>query len=237
MPILLNNLQNAVSQPVKIYVPKFFDTKLTGRGGTSTGVLSIKNNPISIDPKICTNPSDKDTRRKVGRSGQTTTNKIPMNPLTVDAWNYMDDLNRPNPQDLVMIGTSKSAKLYLKMDVQTITMEETVIPDRWGGPSTTQKEFRANYICTFFTVVNQTKMVHRRQSSIRSLTTAHNDYCIVYTTNPVQELQYDVVADLKSAGWKIDSLALQNYLSNYDLYDAVCARSEQWQTNIGDILG
>lgn len=238
MPILLNDLQNTTAQPVKLYTPKFFDAKLTGRGGTSTGVLSAKNNPVSIDPALSTTPSDKETRRKIGRSGQTSYNKIPMNPIINEAWRYMTDHKRPDLKDMALIGQAKNSaayKLYLHMEAQTITMEETVIPDRWGGPSTTQKEFRANYICTFYAIKDPNQAVCYQQNSLQAIGHAQT-YWIYYTTNPLQDLQYNVAADLKTWGWNVDHMALQDYLTNYDLYDAVCHRSEEWQSTISDTL-
>ena len=54
MPIILDNLEkdldNAAQQAVavKTYSPKFFDSKLTGKGGSAPGLLSVRNNPPAV---------------------------------------------------------------------------------------------------------------------------------------------------------------------------------------------
>ena len=82
MPILLNDLQATAAKAIKTYSPKFFDSKLSGRGGNSVGLLSNKNNPMSVSPLAKTGPHDADTIRRVYRAGQTSVNRIPVNPLT-----------------------------------------------------------------------------------------------------------------------------------------------------------
>ena len=57
----------------KVYSPKFFDSKLTGRGGTSNvGLLSAKNNPISVPDSIETLYNHYTLSRKVIRNGNIT---------------------------------------------------------------------------------------------------------------------------------------------------------------------
>ena len=159
MPILLNDLQNT-APVVKTYSPKFFDSKLTGKGGTSAGLLSARNNPLSIDPTVTTSPSDYETYRRNYRAGQTTLNRIPMNPLTTQSLRYMDSVERPDLKDLVKIGTQKNVELYMNMKAQTISIEETTVPDPWGGPSQTKRVFTASYIITLYFVQDITKTTH-----------------------------------------------------------------------------
>ena len=242
MPILLNDLQAtaAAAKAIKAYSPKFFDSKLTGRGGTSPGLLSNRNNPMSVLPTVATNPGDKDTIRRVYRSGQTAINRIPMNPLTTQALEYMETIERPDLKDMVKIGVDAKGQLelYMHMEIQCITMEETTIPDKWGGPSTTKRDFRCSYICRFFTVKDASDANHKHVSENigysmgRTSGSKINAWWYHFTTNPMQELQFDVEPALKSDGWKIDHQMLVDYLLNYDIYDAVCERSKQWQTEI-----
>ena len=46
MPVILNDLTKNV--PIKVYSPKFFDSKLTGTG-KKIGLLNEARNPIHID--------------------------------------------------------------------------------------------------------------------------------------------------------------------------------------------
>lgn len=234
MPILLNDLQNT-APVVKTYSPKFFDSKLTGKGGTSAGLLSARNNPLSIDPTVTTSPSDYETYRRNYRAGQTTLNRIPMNPLTTQSLRYMDSVERPDLKDLVKIGTQKNVELYMNMKAQTISIEETTVPDPWGGPSQTKRVFTASYIITLYYVQDSTKTTHA-QTNMLHVRPTRNYYINIFLTNPLQEMQFDIAQQLKSNGWTIDNQAIVDYIVNYDLYDAVCERSEEWQTYIDKTL-
>ena len=234
MPILLNDLQASANAIVKSYNPKFFDAKLTGRGGSSAGLLSNKNNPLAIAPTLATNPSDKDTIRRVYRSGQTSINRIPMNPLTTQACEYINEMERPDLKDMACIASHGTKQVYMHMEAQTITIEETTIPDKWGaGPTITQRDFRANYIVHFFIVTNLNSTTHTAAKYADYDANARkNIYWTFYTTNPLQELQFDILPNFKSSGWTVDNQTLVDYVVHFDLYDAVATRSEQWQTTI-----
>lgn len=241
MPILLNDLQSSLAAAnVKVFTPKFFDSKLTGRGGTTAGFLSARNNPASVDPSVVTSPSDKECVRRSYRSGQTTVNRIPMNLIPVRAWEYMRKIKRPDLNDMVCVAKNTSGdEIYLCMEIQTISIEETIVPSHNGAAPITKKDFRANYICRFFTVHDKNDPYScYDNSSVAGMGSmpSSNTYWIVYSTNPVMELQTGPIAALKQNGWSIDFYALQDYLNNYEIYDAVCARSEQWQTKADTIL-
>ena len=143
MPILLNDLQSSLAAAnVKVFTPKFFDSKLTGRGGTTARFLSARNNPASVDPSVVTSPSDKECVRRSYRSGQTTVNRIPMNLIPVRAWEYMRKIKRPDLNDMVCVAKNTSGdEIYLCMEIQTISIEEATTelrpsPKKISGPIT-----------------------------------------------------------------------------------------------------
>lgn len=243
MPILLNDLQATAAKAVKTYTPKFFDSKLTGRGGNSVGLLSNRNNPAAVLPTLATDPHDKETTPKSYRSGQTTVNRIPMNPLTLEACDYLSKVQRPDLPDMVKIGVhSKNAhrELYLRMDMQAIILEDTMVVDPQTGTSTNKRSFRASYIVGLYDTmdVNDPMYVNVKYQGLGAYGSANvqNNYGAYFTSNPLQDLQFDMMPHLKSLGWTIDQVMLFDYISNFDLYDAVCFRSEQWQTSIDSVL-
>ena len=147
----------------------------------------------------------------------------------------MDSVERPDLKDLVKIGTQKNVELYMNMKAQTISIEETTVPDPWGGPSQTKRVFTASYIITLYYVQDSTKTTHT-QTTMLHVRPTHNYYINIFLTNPLQEMQFDIAQQLKSNGWTIDNQAIVDYIVNYDLYDAVCERSEEWQTYIDKTL-
>lgn len=237
MPILLNDLQATAAKAIKTYSPKFFDSKLSGRGGNSVGLLSNKNNPMSVNPLAKTDPHDADTIRRVYRAGQTSVNRIPVNPLTTEAVATMKTLPRPDMADLTKIATHANGDLYINMEVQAMTIEDTTVTDKYGATSN-KKDFKVTYIVTFYHVGDPTNQMHEKAGPFSTAPRSgkKNVFWTQYTSNPLQELQFDTVSKLKADGYTVDMHMLSDYLLNYDLYDAVCQRSEQWQTTIDKTL-
>lgn len=237
MPVLINNLQQS-TPIVKTYNPKFFSDKFTGRGGTSAGYLASRNSPLMIKPNTKTTNNDIHCTKKTYNSGMTHVWQVPMNPLTWDAWMYMDELKRPPLTDLVLIGTSASSKadLYMSMEINSIILSETSVRSQNGlGPTTLNKELKQNYQLTFYTIVDPTSDVHKKTNMSNHITKT-NDYRMTFSSNPLVDLQTDIYQDLTSAGFKIDTKCIVDFITAYDIYDTVVRRSEQWQTNIDEIL-
>lgn len=262
MPILLNNLQASVQNVAKTYSPKFFDEKLTGRGGNSAGLLSDKNSPLGVNPTLTTRPSDKETRRRTYRSGQTTTIKIPLSAIELTAMDYLDRIQRPELNDMVPIAaytdkrTNQLIELYLHMQAHNITIEETTTADKYGQQTGTKRDFRCCYHVRIFELYNQNDTTHIRNSvhtfgdvasvsnnilppttyntnvSTKAAGQSQQRYWSLFTVNPLQELIFDMMPALKAHGWTTQTHLLQDYLNSFDIYAAVCAKSEEWQTSI-----
>lgn len=237
MPVLINDLQQ--SQPVvKTYNPKFFSDKLTGRGGTTAGLLSAKNNPLMIKPNTKTANNDICCTKKTYNSGMTHVWQIPMNPLLRDAWYFMDEMKRPNLGDMVLIGTTTKSKaeLYMSMEINSLILSETSVKTQNGlGPTVLNRDLKQNYQLTFYTVIDPTNDVHKNVHTSATIGSV-NDYRIEFSSNPLSDLQTDIYQDLTSAGFKIDTKCIVDYISTYDIYDSVVRRSEQWQTNVDELL-
>ena len=97
MPVILNDLTKNV--PVKVYSPKFFDSKLTGTG-KKIGLLNESRNPVHIDKSQNTSNENINVFKHHYSNGQADVTFVPFYIITPDAWPYMTNINRPDPQDL-----------------------------------------------------------------------------------------------------------------------------------------
>lgn len=230
----------------KVYSPKFFDSKLTGRGGTSNvGLLSAKNNPISVPDSIETLYNHYTLSRKVIRNGNITTTQIPVNTLPFDAWKEMKTIDRPDMSELLEIGTDGTAKLYMTMRMHGMILEETAgtgmvtnsAPSQ-GTAGSSSRKFITNYQVLFFHVSDTNAAAHEQIDNPQYLKTnsymrRQNLYWIFYTSNPLRDLIKDQNNYLqKFTCYQIDTKAITDYLDKYDVYDSVVKRSEEWQSNI-----
>lgn len=241
MPIDITSMSVTGNQPAaaKVYVPKFFSDKLTGRGGKTPGLLSQANNPPAVDPNLRTQPNDKETRRYKFHQNMTTVTHLPMAPLDTEAFQFMEVLDRPDFAKMLKLADSGPIELWMDMNVQAVTLEETEIPaDPYtGAKKHTDRVFRANYEVTFYEIYDKTDPACKRDDyHIYSIRLHHNAYWQEYVTNPMQELAGDIVHKLLAANWVVDQDGLKNYLMAYDLYANVSQRSETWQTAMDSIM-
>lgn len=232
MPINIAELDKLTTQ-VNYYEPKFFDTKLTGHGKNSNvGLLSGKNNPINIPQDVTSNTEN--ISRKTYQNGLTSVMQLPLNPIPYHCWKYMKILKNPNLNRMVKIGSKNNTTIYLGMEINNLKLEETITPGQNGvGPSTKEKKFITNYQVMLLMQNNPNDENYEYVDNIRSfglmlnISKAKNYYIILHTDNPMVDVQ-----TYKIPGITLDKKVITDYLSDYDLYDAVCYRSEQWQTNI-----
>lgn len=238
MPINIAELDKLTTQ-VNAYQPKFFDNKLTGRGGNTTiGLLSEKNNPTHIDPDVLTADANAKMSRKTYQNGLTNVCQIPVNPIPCEAWDYMESLTDPNLDRMVKIGTRNNTTLYFGMEINAMKIEETVTPPQNGvGQATREKNFVTNYQIMFLAQNNPNRTTYKKQTSIRLFPTHNNHYYMFHSDNPIADIRSKrILSDLISDGFTLDQTIMSDYLNNYDLYDSVCYRSEQWQTQMDTIV-
>lgn len=240
MPILLNDLQALAAKAVKTYSPKFFDSKLTGRGGNTVGFLSAKNNPISIPATVRTSPKDNDTVRQTRRNGNEVTYCIPVATLPIKAQKEQRIIKRPCISDLCLIATgTNNKKLYIGMEPNTIQIKEHPELDNHTGLIVTKKDFRVNYALTFYSVIDDTVVEHvmdYQSGIVQTIRTSQNYAWRLYTNNPIYDMTSTILTQLKQLNWTVDDQAVMDYFTNYDLYAGVCHRSEEWQTTIDETI-
>ena len=253
MPIRLDDLQASLQQPVNVYSPKFFSPKLTGKGGTSPGLLSEKNNPASIDPSVTTRLNDYMMHKRSYKSGNTTVNYLPMNPIPQEAWSDMETLKIPNLADMTLIGTGKTGRathqLYMDIRIHAIGIEETVIaPDyHVGGQGYKNTEITTNYQIFLFDICDPSHPIayHENNTACGSIRLTNNGfssksnknrYNYKFSSNPMADMANDIYSQLTNDGWNIITRNIIDFFAQYEIYDAVVKRSEEWQTYVDKTL-
>lgn len=236
MPIILEDLQN--TPVVKSYDPKmFFSRKLTGRGGKTAGRLSAKNNPITIDPNLQTDPNSAYVRRKEYKNKFTTTTQIPLNPIYPKRYkDLMYLMTMPELADMVQIGKQNKNDVYLYMTANTIVIEETSAPaNTLVGNQQVQSgsKIKVNYQCTLFFVEDPNdKTAQNDQIATTPKVITKNKFITLFSDNPITDCANDIYTIVNAMGYKINDAAIKDYLANFDLYTSVVKLSEEWQTSI-----
>lgn len=254
MPVLLNNLQDDLNKAaaqaalVKTYSPKFFDSRLTGSGGAKPGLLSNKNNPISVPATRNTETKHYYIKKKdVVQNGATSIYRYPVNPLTYDAWKIMNKFKYPDIIDLHKVAeynnTSGTHKInvYVKLDVTAFTLEETLNVNNYSGLTTKSITFVPAYQLMFYFITDTNDKIAEKTSNISNgiiyARNLHdNKYFYEYTSNPIKDWNDSYQKELVHAGYTVDQKAFVDYMANYEVYDSACERSEQWQTKMPEIM-
>lgn len=233
MPIILDDLQqNAV---VKSYDPKlFFSSKLTGRGGKSAGRLSAKNNPATIDPAVKTDPDHAYEVRKEYKHKFTTTTQIPLSPIYPKRYvDTMYTITIPELSDMAKIGTQNNNNIYMEMKANVITLEETSAPANMlvnGKPVVSGSKIMVNYQISIF-IIRDTNCKTANRSHYSS-NPKDNVFVITFSDNPMEDCVTNLSQYFAAINAKINTAAMIDYITNFDLYTSVVKLSEEWQTSI-----
>lgn len=242
MPIILDDLsQNTQLQT--IYIPTFFSDKLTGRGKT-TGLLSLNNSPLMIPPDETTSSALVNCTKRTNKSGMTTVNTIPLNPLYAENWQYMENLTITDEEygKLLKIGTNRATKknLYLRMALNSIGIEEITDPNGKGiGIASSTKKIHSTYMIQYFYEYDSNSKCYQQLPGVNLLANhtqsiTKNMYSYVFSGNPLVDIQKQCTT-LQSE-FDIDAKTVLDFISDYNIYDAACEQSEIWQTNIHEIM-
>lgn len=223
MPILLDDFQNeeSTSTPVKVFSPKFFDNKLTGKGGSSTtGVLSANAHPIAVPANRVTQPLHYAiNNKKSTHNGNTSVYHIPINPLPYDIYDYMQATPIVNLNDLTFIGedTNRNIKLYVDMQVTAITIEETTTTNYYSNSTSTTRKTIPAYQLLFYEI--------NKDNTIRSM-------YIRYSTNPLSDWNTNYAPAFINNNYAVYHNKFISMVNTFDTYDSVAYASEIWQTII-----
>ena len=234
MPILLDDIQASVSN-TKIYSPKFFDSELTGNG-KKMGLLKQDVNPIHIDPQQTTTNENLVLVKRKYHNGQTETLLIPFNPLSRDAWSFMDNVTRPDITDMAEIAQNNNIKVYFTMTAHSVVFEKTTTAASQNSGTSITKKLTPCYQLFLYFVQDATDTNHKQINTVQLLNrTSTNCFYTDFSCNP-QMLLNNICQQLQQQNYNINNVAILDYINDYSLYTAIVKRSEEWQSTIDKTL-
>lgn len=229
---------------IKTYTPKFFDSTVMTGVGKQSGTLNAGRNPCNVTKDVTTNNENVNTYKKSYSNGSTTVNMLPLNVLNNKSWNIMY-MHEKELSELTKIAEMKGANgnitesIYIDMTVHSTILESTASTD--PALKTTRKLTTCYqlflYTCKDSTINKagntQTNLrwtcshIVPKNNRINSKLTYEFDM----TCNPTQYIAHKIT-DWSTRGYTIDAMAIDDYMNNFSLYDAVAEMSEIWQTKI-----
>ena len=244
MPIILDNLEkdldNAAQQAVavKTYSPKFFDSKLTGKGGSAPGLLSVRNNPPAVPTARVTENMYHNVRKtSVAHNGATTVYRFPVNPIHPDCWEIMETIPYPNILDMTKVGTRKNSNLYVKMNATAFTLEETVQTNMYTGMTKKDTTFVPAYQLMLFSIADPNNPECKKANGYGNMGQfGTNTYLSIFTNNPIKDWNDNIGSSLVNANYVVDHKAFMDYMMNYEVFDSASEQSENWQEHMDKII-
>lgn len=239
MPYVLND-DNTVSAvdvtgsvktaAINVYSPKFFHkTLLTGKGGTSKGLLNVSN-----DPKMFKNgyPNSINPAMTFGShyNKDIKIYDIPCFLITPSMWDYIKQIERPDAASMTLIATKGNDEIYLDMPLHAIQIQEYQVFSQTTGDPMTKKDLSACMQMFLYSVIDKNTTVHNSTKSF-AITRTENTFRQKIVHNMFEALQ-DTAHELEALGYSVNKTAMNDFLQNYSLYVELCKASERWQTNI-----
>ena len=212
------------------YSPKVFHKQvLTGKGGTSQGLLREQRDPKfyknGYKVAISTNPAFETTC-----NGPTKIYSIPFAIIPSDIWQEIETFDMPDISEVTLIATKGAEKVYLWMPIYAALVQEEQIPGPAGsGTTTTSRDLSASMHLFLFYQKDGTSNSFTQQK--------YHDACYnTYGNAFYQDLLGNIFAlrgyadSLKNHGYTIDTDAMQEFVQNYSLYREICKAAERWMT-------
>lgn len=269
MPIILGNVPNPGQENdgqntalggfptnFKVYTPKFFSKALTGSGKT-TGMLCTALNPACLSWTPTTTDEHIVCKKEHYVNGQTSVDKVPLNPLNYAAWDRLETLPIPEKVTMGKIGTATlgtganavACEFYTDLRPHSIIVEETSNGPAAGG-GTKSKKVSVCYQLFLFGITDwnnkgaknykrghpRSTVTNHFESVVKKLTKVCNTGAYMFTCDPVGAYS-ELLTLLDGIHVNLDRKELRNYIDNYSVYDAITRRAEEWQTNINDLVG
>ena len=228
MPIKLDDASSI--QNFKAFDPKFFSKKLTG-SGKSTGILCANANPAKQKkfPQIL--HDDLRCKRSQFFNGQATVSHIPFYIIPAHLIYIKDDVTIPDTIEMTHILNENGHDIYIKMVPYSATLEETT-----SKTAKASKKFHVCYEIAVFNVADPACKTAKAASIDAIVKTKNrtNKVFGAHTCNPkefVENLVCTRMINTSPSSSSTFDANLKAFYNNYDLYDAICHKSEEWQAN------
>lgn len=242
MPIILDDLQN--SAVVTKYTCKFFDKKLTGTGG-NIGLLNKSQNPMYIPIDTSRNhnmPHGAGSTMKKSKyvNNGVEVTKLPFCIIPGNAWSYAETTKTPDIKHLHKVATADNgdSNVYINMSAHGFVLEES----RDATSGSIIKDLTISYRADLYIIYDETDPVTNidtvNYTSMYSSNTPPKGTNVVdmyFSCNPKVWFE-DELTRLSNNGYTVDKDALETYIKDYSLYDAILNESIIWQTTIDTVL-
>ena len=219
------------------FSPKFFHgSVLTGKGGTSKGLLNE-----NVDPKmykdgynIQPNPS---MMYNHTYTKDTEIYQIPFFMIHPSLWDSIKEMPLPELHEMTRIaGKSTGESIYLQMPIHCIELRIQEIPGPAGSSVKTKtKDLSAAFETFVYSVKDPNDKVVHNGGLMTNLTKPNNQFYTDIVYNMVHYLR-QLEAQLTNMGYQTDRTAMEAFLKNYSLYVEICKASERWNTKIKEII-
>ena len=255
MPIIIND-NNSVSQvdvkgkskvsskTKKLFSPAFFNnTVLTGRGGTSRGLLNENVDPKNNHTGYHNTISDTLAMGTI-YNGNNTIYNIPFYMIYPYAWDhYINKMNRPDLSEMTKIAEKNGSEIYLIMPIHAVQVDEnkhqTYINNIPSGSPVITRQLSANFHTFLFCVNDPNNNEHIQVDSINNLSNKNNVFYQDISNNMFNTLR-EIENTLTYNGWNVDRYMMNDFFQNYSLYIEICNAAERWNTQtdyfIADVL-
>lgn len=209
------------------YDAKFFDKKLTGNGKTRGVLIEAQNPKNKQDPQTT---SLANYRHRSYHNGETTITRVPVDPIVYQIMDYMDEAKRPNNFNSEWIAKDASGDVDIRISMPVYAIELAETPSKTGS---TIRQLNICYKLMVWMVGDDSNRMHKNANYIQNLRPkkGENLYQMDMIYNPITSLN-NLANDLTNLGYTVDNDAIVNFIDNYSLYDAMCRRSERWNTKI-----
>lgn len=253
MPIIINdnntvtqvNVKGGAKKSTNVFSPSFFNkTILTGRGGTSRGLLNE-----NVDPKNHINGYASKINPNLEAStmynGNSTIYNIPFYMIYPNAWSdYISKFNRPDINDMTKIAQKGNTEVYLTMPIHAVQIDEvknqSYVNGMPSGSPVITKTLSACFHMFLFAVNDPSNNEHKQVSGMGNLSNSKENVFYRNISYNMFETLRETESTLTKNGFIVDKYAMNDFFQNYSLYIEISKASERWNTQtdyfIADVL-
>lgn len=250
MPIKLNNLEEQLemTQTIISYTPKFFDSKLTGNGSKTQGLLNEGRNPSHIKKDVRTTNQNINMVKRHYSNGQTEITLVPFYLLCADAWSEIEHWPIPDMNTLQHVGQFTNGlheDIYVGIQAHTLLLEEVSAGYGANGRRSISKTPTICYQPFIWRTYSGAadkenawqlyNVDSRLKQDSNAYGTYYNGFFTEFTCTPQSWFERNLKA-LDAKGAKIDWADLDTWFTSLSAYDLICDRAHDWNENVDVII-
>ncbi len=233
MPVDITQLNKQTTQTVQLS-PKFFNDKLTGKGG-KVGVLSILRNPANLSPDTTSSQEAfRSYRYKVQNNGALL-EVTPMSVVSRNMWrNLMTTYYHPDTAEMTKLtNLSADGDIYIHTRMFSAMYTETPAMTKHGSVT---KKWEFVYQVFLYRLNDKTSDKCVIVDALRKPTTKdevnRNEVCTFFTANPVKRIVN--IGKTLPVDWQkyITTKMLMDYACNLSAFDLCAKEVERWHNSL-----